>query len=386
MKTTENNFSKLEPLKVYSLFNASGKIEEIKPVPALPMYCKVFIYGFAMSESRGAVISGPNQYGIYKVVKISDYEPGFSQLDSHSRPISKKFGIGVYFDDHLSTWPEETVKKYIVLAEAAEKKAKEEAEAKATADEKERAELPGLYPHMTPNPGDDQTITKNNLVAELKKHFAGVKFSVRKDHYDTYSVRWQNGPTEEQVTKLTGKFEDHETDFTGDFRDYAPSNFNKVFGGFEYVFETRNITEEVYSILLPELRNKLSNEERDADNILYRILRKTELPQGNIRNLRIERTDVTCGQIEDFYKIAYDVEETSSQAPEKAETVDFEGLHLVEYSEKALALFGDTKPIKAALKELGGRFNAYLTHDGEKVPGWVFSKSKRSELETLLNQ
>ena len=59
-------------------------------------------------------------------------------------------------------------------------------------------------------------------------------------------------------------------------------------------------------------------------------------------------------------------------------------LELVEYSEKALALFGNTKPIKSQLKELGGRFNKFLTHQGKKQGGWVFSKKKNDQLKLLL--
>lgn len=51
---------------------------------------------------------------------------------------------------------------------------------------------------------------------------------------------------------------------------------------------------------------------------------------------------------------------------------------VVEYSEKAIAVIGDTAPIKEDLKALGGRFNARLTVEGQKVAGWIFSKSKEA--------
>jgi hypothetical protein len=57
---------------------------------------------------------------------------------------------------------------------------------------------------------------------------------------------------------------------------------------------------------------------------------------------------------------------------------------IVDYSEKALAVFGDTRSIKDRLKALGGRFNPKLTHEGAKKAGWVFSKSKEQELNSLL--
>lgn len=55
---------------------------------------------------------------------------------------------------------------------------------------------------------------------------------------------------------------------------------------------------------------------------------------------------------------------------------------LVEYSDKAVAVFGDTKSIKDELKAMGGRFNSRLTHDGQRVAGWVFSKSQQRRLAT----
>ena len=57
---------------------------------------------------------------------------------------------------------------------------------------------------------------------------------------------------------------------------------------------------------------------------------------------------------------------------------------IVDYSEKALAVFGDTRPIKDQLKALGGRFNPKLNHEGGKRAGWIFSKSKKQEVKNLL--
>jgi hypothetical protein len=57
---------------------------------------------------------------------------------------------------------------------------------------------------------------------------------------------------------------------------------------------------------------------------------------------------------------------------------------IVDYSEKALAVFGDTRTMKDELKALGGRFNPRLTHEGEKKAGWIFAKSKEQALRELL--
>ena len=74
---------------------------------------------------------------------------------------------------------------------------------------------------------------------------------------------------------------------------------------------------------------------------------------------------------------AYD---TAKQAAETV-TGDF---YIVEYSEKALAVFGDTKAVKDELKALGGRFNPKLTYNGNKTAGWIFQKSREQELRNLL--
>ena len=53
---------------------------------------------------------------------------------------------------------------------------------------------------------------------------------------------------------------------------------------------------------------------------------------------------------------------------------------IVDYSEKAIALLGDTKPIKDKLRELGGRFNPRLTCGA----GWIFPKKMESQVRELI--
>ena len=59
---------------------------------------------------------------------------------------------------------------------------------------------------------------------------------------------------------------------------------------------------------------------------------------------------------------------------------------IVHYSEKCIALFGDTKPIKEELKALGGWFNNNLRPFGEesRVPGWVFPKKCEEAIKELI--
>lgn len=64
----------------------------------------------------------------------------------------------------------------------------------------------------------------------------------------------------------------------------------------------------------------------------------------------------------------------------KEETI--EPLKIVDYSEKAFAVIGNTKPYKERLRELGGRYNPALTCG----PGWIFRAGKREEVEKYVAQ
>jgi hypothetical protein len=55
-------------------------------------------------------------------------------------------------------------------------------------------------------------------------------------------------------------------------------------------------------------------------------------------------------------------------------------VEIVDYSEKAIAVIGDTKPIKEQLKKIYGRFNPKLKCGA----GWIFSKKRMPELQTLI--
>lgn len=95
-------------------------------------------------------------------------------------------------------------------------------------------------------------------------------------------------------------------------------------------------------------------------------------------------------EVRDEYKVIEPKAKKSSIKPEKVEeakemeAVTVEGLEVVDYSEKAIAVFGDTKAIKEQLKELGGRFNPSLNYNGEKRAGWIFSKKKADEVRNLM--
>lgn len=95
-------------------------------------------------------------------------------------------------------------------------------------------------------------------------------------------------------------------------------------------------------------------------------------------------------EVSDEYQVIEPKAKKSNVKVEKVEeakevkSATVEGIEVVDYSEKAIAVFGDTKAIKEQLKELGGRFNPSLNYNGEKRAGWIFSKKQADKVRELL--
>lgn len=99
------------------------------------------------------------------------------------------------------------------------------------------------------------TQVASNIRKELKAAFPSVKFSVRKNHYDSVNVKWIDGPTEKAVKNIVDKYRDGYFNSMEDIYEYNESPFNKVYGGVRYVFTNRE-----YSDALTEKAIKLFNE------------------------------------------------------------------------------------------------------------------------------
>ena len=63
-------------------------------------------------------------------------------------------------------------------------------------------------------------------------------------------------------------------------------------------------------------------------------------------------------------------------------------VYIADYSEKSVAVFGETKPIKDHLLAAGGLFNERLNNkvSGNREPGWIFVKSKDKEVRELIDK
>lgn len=127
-------------------------------------------------------------------------------------------------------------------------------------------------------------------------------------------------------------------------------------------------TETMEAPVKKQVKNQKSDftgvPEADADSKAIKSQKSSSTTKARIGR-KVEQKKVVAPKAEPKVK--------KEKEPTKKTTPKFQ---IVHYSEKCIALFGDTKPIKEELKALGGRYNANLHPFGEesRVPGWVFPK------------
>jgi hypothetical protein len=270
----------------------------------------------------------------YHLINLRTHE--FGQCDI-IRPLSQKFGIGYYFDEADPQFMDTF--EIAVLKQEAEGKAKAEQKAqqrenKRTVQQKAigRERLQNLIP------ADAQAV----IVARLKQD----ESDSQTDYFASSTAR----------TVILG-FSTHKRDIFSEMRKHA--------GNFE---ETAHLTEHNEDYEHREKYSMGAGYYLSESKYHGWIIEKCPIYK---RESTIEDLAYTAGD-EANICVKAKVQAQANTVPE-AVTGNFE---IVDYSEKALAIFGDTRPIKDELKALGGRFNPKLTHEGEKQVGWIFSKGK----------
>jgi hypothetical protein len=279
----------------------------------------------------------------YELINLRTHR--FGQCDL-IRPLSQKFGIGYYFNgndpEHMdasevAALRNEAEQMLQREQEAQQKQQKCDEELKTIGRQRLEAIIPA---------GAKAVIT-----AELHEN----ESDSMTDYYG-YSV---------QRTVILG-FSSHTKDLFPEMRKYA-ANFEETahLAGYNKEYENREKYTGGDGYYLGQ--NKYSG---------WTVRKET----CGDRKQFIERYALTAGNEANIYISAAPA---STDNVSEAVPGDF---IIVDYSEKAIAVFGDTKPVKEQLKALGGRFNPGLTHEGEKKAGWVFSCSKKTELKNLLEK
>lgn len=250
----------------------------------------------------------------------------------------------------------------VVMEKAEEERIKKEEEATRLKNE-EIARIEKEYSFLTVTTDKyDQKTAANNLRTLLKVKFPATKFSVKKYHYNSYTVSWENGPTEPQVSEITHLFKDEGWDGMTDSSYSIDTPFNRRYGGIGYISTNRKISDAVRNQELDLLNKELGKSYQMEDYVVER------------------NNTASCLVYQRTLKKNYSPEVKVETKP-VSKTISANGLELIDYSEKAFAIIGDTKPIKEMLSDLGGSFNGRLSCG----PGWIFSKSKIDTVKQTLN-
>ena len=315
--------------EVYTL--SKGGFKRLSEHPELPKGTIIYGFGAGMEESRWATTGKGNE-----IVKLSEnysdsyFIHPFENLDEYARPIAEKFGIGFYYDLDAPRATDEEINQAIERANQFLKEEEEEKKREEEKWEQAKEEVLKKYGAIYDQPSGkymtDAVLVAKHIRQDLANAFPGQKFSVRKTDYSTIHIDWKDGPTREEVEQIAGKHERNCTRdrWNDDLWDHNDSAFTSVFGGVDYIFYYRDAA--------PENR-KIS------------LYTKPE-PKQN-----------------------------------KPDTIEAKGVQIIDYSEKAIAVIGDTRAIKETLKTLGGRFNSHLSCGA----GWIFSKAKEAAIREALN-
>ena len=377
----------------------SGKMVRCEEHPELPKGTLIHSYGFAGSYARYAMTGEGNQCVRMDENYEGAYFGPFQTVDKYSEPIANLYGIGLYYDLEAPRFSDEEIAAAIERGNAflAEKKAKEEAEAKAfaKAEDEARRTYSDLYEQKPDKGYADAAFVAKNIRKGLAAKFPGQKFSVRKDGYDSIRVSWTDGPTEAEVEAVAGLFrEDSKRDpYNDDLWDYSDTAFTTVFGGVRYMWINREISEERVAPLAAEIvadcpaladgKDIHRNDIYDAEGAA-KVLRRLDESGCEYYNVYWFTAAGIAHMLlsnKSFYEApAKKVAKASTEAVKEAQEGG-NGLSYVDYSDKAFAVTGETRPLAETLKELGGRFNARLSCG----PGWIFSKKKEAEVRAALS-
>lgn len=305
------------------IFNYStGELEPIEKAPKFKKGQKIYAYGYAMSCQIFAIVN-PDTREMVEVGRPDNVDE--YSLDCYFSPTSKYDSyirpISKKFGIGFYYAEGEPLFSDEVIEESLKRANliyKMRDERKKAAEENSRKNKDELLrKYDFLTPGTDYKTASGNLRALLKKEFPGVKFSVRKSRGNAVYIAWTNGPKIEDVDRIASMFKDRHFNGMEDYEEITSSDFNELFGGLGYVFCDRKTVAEPV---------------RPAE-------------------------------------------------PSEPLQTGADGLQIVDYSEKAIAVIGETKAVKDRLKELGGRFNAKLSCG----PGWIFSKTKKNDLKAAFN-
>lgn len=318
------------------LLGANKSIDRAKQVVEVNQVIQMEGYGY----HRYVVYEiTKNDWGItYKLIDLTTKE--FHTADI-IRPLSEKFGIGFYYDNENPSFMD-AFEVAILLQEAQQKK-----KAEQEAEERERIRVEEV-----------KTIGREHFAKIFPEDAQAVIVArLRQNESDSQTDYFAHST---QRTVILG-FSTHKRDIFSEMRKHAP-----------------NFEETAY---LAEYNEDYEHREKYSMGDGY-YLGESKYHGWIIEKCPVYKRENT---IEEFAYTAGDednihIKKNGTTPPSASKGKNTGDYTLVEYSEKAVAVFGDTKPIKNELKAMGGRFNSRLIFNGQKLAGWIFPKSKEHHL------
>lgn len=257
---------------------------------------------------------------------------------------------------------------------------------------------------------------RKKTTALLKKYFLerfNIKCSIRSDVYSggsSLNISYDLGTSYKEIEKIAKQLEQGSFNGMEDIYEYDREKTPFIIEGheletFKYVFVSQTIPDSIkiqqakalynyynYEGVHPVETSEDLHKNFDSEtfqklgccwawsDVVYRfthVLNFVTQDPEKIKILRAERKNDIEGYYYEFDGKEYHtselivIKEEQTPRPE-AVPVESGKVQIIDYSAKAFAVVGDTRPIKDKLKELGGSFNARLTCGA----GWIFSKSK----------
>lgn len=116
------------------------------------------------------------------------------------------------------------------------------------------------YAHLTPLGEHDRggVPAAKNVRRDLKKAFPGIKFSVRAD-YSSINIKWVDGPTRAKVEEIANRYQCGSFNGMEDIYEFSDSLFTTRFGGAQYVFCHRDLSDELEVTTFEKLRRRFPN-------------------------------------------------------------------------------------------------------------------------------
>jgi hypothetical protein len=288
-----------------------------------------------------------NDWGIaYKLINLRTKE--FYTADI-IRPLKEKFGIGYYYDSEDPKFMD-AFEVAMLQQEAKQKKQEEDEEAEQERIRVEEVKKIGRVRFSEIFPEDAQAV----IVAYLRQN----ESDSYTDYFDYSTKR----------TVILG-FSTHKRNVFSEMRKHA-SNFEET----AYLAENNEDYEHRENYSMGD--GYYLGKSKYSGWIIEKV------PVYD-RNRTIEEFAYVAGN-EDNIHIKKQDKPTTPTTPNDNTPTGKNACTMVEYSAKAVAVFGETKSIKDELRAMGGRFNSRLTINGKKLAGWIFPKSKEQRLACYL--